>query len=253
MRRGGQRPNRRGGSSASYTPRADPLNLLWWDPSLLTPGAVSPWTDRIAAVGGTNGTGAQQPTASATSINSAYPGVTGDGGDLLTAAGAGAVLTGKTTLTIVAAMVDATTGAQVALEYTANYSANPGGHRFAVNTSAGTVYGGIRGASGATIRSAADTLATARVVAIGYSYATNGADAIPFIRINGVAQSLTNVQATNAAGSAANSSLHMFALPGPSSGWAGTFGHIVYRNSVAEDAGLAQLERFVGARAGIFF
>lgn len=253
----GGRGNRRTGgrpASAPYTLASDPLTRLWWDPTTVS-GAVSAWVDRVAAVSASNGTGAQQPTASSTAIGGAYPGVTSDGGDILTAAGAGAVLGGKTSLTVTAAMIDTGTAASFALELTANGIANDGGLFIITNLDAvGRLSGGIRGTSNWTGRLvAAEPLTTVKVVSIGYSFATAGAGAIPFIRVNGVSQALANHSALSAAGSAANASLHLFSRTGLSQPWTGTFGDICFRESVAEDAALLAAERFIGARVGLSF
>ena len=80
-------------AAAAFSPASDPLALLWWDPATVS-GAVASWVDEIAGVSAAQGTAGLRPVASATAIGGAYPGVTGDGGDVLVAAGAGAVLSG---------------------------------------------------------------------------------------------------------------------------------------------------------------
>ena len=245
--------SRRVAAPAPFTPADDPLALLWWDPTTVS-GAVTSWVDSIAGVSAAQATTGLKPTASATAIASTYPGVTSpDGARVLVAAGAGPVLVGKTTLTVVAAMVDSDTGVKVALELTTNTTITNGGMFLVVNDGgAGRLNASARGTTNMTERFVAETLATVKVVSVGYDFATAGDGAISFIRVNGVAQSLTTQVATSAAGSAANAALHLFGRgPGPLLGWIGTFGNIVFRNSIAQDSGLSALETYVGARVGI--
>lgn len=238
-------------SRGSWDPSEDPVSLLWWDPTTLTDGAVSSWTDGIASVGATQATGTAQPTKSDTAIGGAYPGVTSDGGDTLIASGAGAVLSGKTTLTTVCAMVDATGTVGVALEHTAHSATTDGGFAVVANGSTLSVNGATRGASGDTNRAASETLATVAIVSVGHDFATAGAGAVPFIRVNGVSQSLDNVRTGSTAGSAANAALHLFARSGLVAPWPGTFGDIVIRESIAQDADLAKVESFIANRVGV--
>jgi len=254
-RRGGGRGSslRRGssGGAAAYSPSSDPLSLIWWDPRSVSPGAVASWVDRIADVNASQGTGANQPTASATAISSAFPGVTSDGNDLLVAAGAGAILSGRTTLTVVAAMVDATTGTQLAWEYTASATANAGGFYLSVNEAAGNLRALVRPNVGFTSRQQIETLAAVKVVSVAYDFAASGANNVPFIRVNGVPLAISTVSAAGTPGSAANASLHLFARSGVAVPWAGAFGDFVVRNSVSQDAALDSLERYIGARVGL--
>lgn len=236
---------------SAFDPSRDPLALLWWDPTTLSDGAVSSWTDRIASVAATQATGTAQPTRSATAIGSAYPGVTGDAGDVLTAA-IGSVVGGKAGLTFTAAMVDSVTAVAVAIELTTNATTTDGGFFVVVNDGgAGRINAATRGTSGYTARFAAEALSSVKVVSIGFDYATAGAGAVPFIRVNGAVQSLTNQITGSAAGSAANASLRLFARSGPSVGWAGTLGDVVIREGVAQDAGLSAIESYIASRCGV--
>lgn len=249
----GSLPWEDGGGGALWTPARASGALLWWDPSVLAAGAVASWTDRIAGVAATQATGTKQPTQSATAIGNTYPGVSADGGDELVAAGAGAVLSGKTTLTIVMAMVDASTTASIALELTANATANDGGLYIAPNDgSAGLIRGAVRGTSSSTIRSIPEALATVKVVSMAFDFATAGANAIPWVRVNGTAATVTTAASASAAGSAANASLYFFARGGAlTAPYTGTLGDIFIRNSIAQDADLARAESFIGARCGL--
>jgi hypothetical protein len=256
-RRPGARGSRRSGgqrvaSAAAFTPASDPLALLWWDPTSPS-GAVASWTDKIAGVSAANATGTQQPTQSNTAIGGAHPGVTGDAGDILVAP-VGPVVSGKTTLTVIAAMVDTDTATKVAMELTASATANNGGFFIASNSGgAGRLSGGVRGTVGFSERYATEALASVKVVAVGLDFATAGATAVSFIRINGVSQSLTTASSASAAGSATNASLYLFARSGPTLGALVTFGDIVFRESIAEDATLEQHEDFIAARCGLSF
>lgn len=244
---------RRHRSLSAFTPEADPLALLWWDPTTVS-GAVSSWTDKIAGVAASQATATKQPAQSSTAIGGAYPGVTGDGNDVLEAAGAGAILSGKTTLTLVCAMLDADAGSttRFCLELTTSYTANDGGFALGTNPAVATaVFGGVRGTVNFTARRVTEGLATVKVVSVGYDYATAGANAIKFIRVNGVAQAMTSIGTSSAAGAAANATLHLFGRGStPTNAWPGTFGDIVIRNSIAEDATLEAHEDFIAARCG---
>lgn len=255
-RRGSPRFGRRGGArptaTAPFTPASDPLSLLWWDPT--TPsGATASWVDKIAAVAATQGTGTAQPTQSNTAIGGAYPGVTSDGGDFLTAAGAAAILSGKTTITVIAAMVDAAATNATAIGNAASGAAAGGLFVIPNGGGAGTVAAVANGASGLTQRWVTEALATVKVVSAVLDYSIAGEGSVVALRVNGAAQALTNTSATSTAGSCANASIALFGRPGGGSLWAGTLGHVVFRNSAAQDAGLEALEDFIGAAAGLSF
>jgi hypothetical protein len=240
-------------NSVAYLPSIDPTALMWWDPSSVS-GAVSSWVDQIASVAATQATGTKQPTASATAIGGSYPGVTSDGGDSLVASGAGAVLSGKSLLTITAVMRDAVSTNLVALELTTAAASNDGGFNVSVNgSSLENVIGTVRGTTASTVkRSSVETLSTERVVSVGLDASIAGAGAVVFIRVNGVSLSTTAVLSTNAAGTFANSTLYFFGRGAtPSLAWPGTFGHVVLRESTSINDALESVERYAGARAGI--
>lgn len=242
-----------GGSApaAPFTPAAEPTNRIWWDTTTVS-GAVASWVDKISGVAATQGTGSRQPTASATSIPGSYPGVTSDGNDELIAAGAGPVLAGAPGLTVTFVAVDATATLCIMMEYTVSAPGNDGGFAILPNGAAGELQAYTRGTAGVSVRSAVESLATKRVISIGFDFATAGAGAVSFIRVDGVAQALTTAASASAAGVAANSTLYLYARAGTlTAPWPGTYGHIVIRASVAQDAALALNETYVGAQAGI--
>lgn len=239
-----------GGGPAPFTPASDPLALLWWDPSTVS-GPVSVWVDEINGVSATQATSGKQPTASETAIGSAYPGVTGDGtDDALVASGAGAVLNGLAQFTSIVAVVDTGTDTYVPLEYGPNAQATAGS--FGVFRNLGTRINAVAsGGAFRTQRRCTESLDTVKVVSIGYDLSQAGEGAVAFIRVNGIAQPLATDNTASAAGTLGNRSLYLFGRGDGSLFWPGTFGHIVIRASVAEDATLAQHEAFVAAAAGI--
>lgn len=235
-----------------FTPASDPLALLWWDPSAVS-GPVSAWVDEINGVSATQATGGKQPTASETAIGNAYPGVTGDGtDDALVASGAGAVLDGLAQLTLVAAMVDDPQSTDVTspIEYSSNPQGTVGAFGVFVNLNS-RINAVASGGAFRTQRRCTESLDTVKVVSIGYDLSQAGEGAVTFIRVNGIAQTLATDNTLSTAGTLASHSLYLFARGGSSFYWPGTFGHIVIRASVAEDATLAQHEAFVAAAAGI--
>lgn len=261
MRRPGRRPGFRGigggGAAAAFTPASDPLVNLWWDPTTPAAGAVSSWVDRIASVDATQATGSKQPSKSSTAISGAYPGVTGDGGDVLVASGAGAVLSGKTVLTVTCAMVDTDTATRICLELTADVSANDGGMFVAANNnSLNRLSHGLRSTVGySSVYAAGQTLASVVVCSFGMDYTITGAGACVWLRVNGISQALnTLTSASVAGGGAANAPIYLFGRGAtPTLGWAGTFGDVVIRNSAAQDTGLTLIEQYIAARVGLSF
>lgn len=249
----GRRPGFRGiggGGAGAYTPASDPLTLLWWDPETLADGAVASWVDSVAGVEATQGTGAAQPTKSATVIGG-FPGVTFDGGDSLVAAGAGTVLSGKTSLTLTLAIVDTNTTTCVAIEHTANSSTTNGGFALLpVNSVDGRLTGLVRGTTGATIRYGVEMLSTVKVVSLGMSFGTAGAGAVKFIRVDGVALSLVNAVVASAAGSIANSTLNFGQRSGGTLGLTGSLAGVAFRESEDENEALDRVERYIGSKVG---
>jgi hypothetical protein len=245
-----------GGAAPAYTPASDPLTRLWWDPSQLADGAVASWLDRIAGVDATQGTGTKQPVRSGTGIGGAYPGVTSDGGDVLVAAGAGAILSGKTLATVTAGFFDSEAGATAKMlwEYGTNVTTVAGSAAGFVNDAgASRVCGGTKGgAVGSTIRFGSDTAATFAVWSWVINLSIAGAGQLVAIRKNGVAVSLTSASATATAGAFASDSLHLFGRgTTPTIGIIATLGHFVVRESASEDVALFAAEQFVAAQGGL--
>lgn len=238
---------------SAYTPLQHPTKLLWWDSNSLSATPVSSWLDRVSAVDAAQGTGANQPAWSATAVSSAYPGVTFDGtADFLQAAGAGAALSGKTNLTLIVAALDTETAVKVALELTANSTTTNGGFSLAPNNTGTNFCAIVRGTAGATARQVAtETMAAAAVWSVAFDYATAGANAIPWIRKNGVSQTLANITTASAAGSAANSTLNFGARNGASLFWPGTHAQVFICESIAENAALTMVENYLGASVGL--
>lgn len=257
-RRRGAGPNRRGGfrlgASNAYTPASDPLTLLWWDPSLLIPGAVSSWIDRIAGVDAAQGTGTKQPVASSTAIGGAYWGVTSDGGDVLVA-NAGPVLSGLTTVTVTVGWFDTEVAspAKMILEYTVNSATTNGAFGMFVNDGGGSRFSGsARGSAGSAIRRCTDAADVFAVWSVVVDVSLAGNAAVKAVRKNGVAQALTSIAATNVAGVLANANLYFFGRgTTPTNPIIGTMGHVVIANSATEDPALLARERYVAAQGGL--
>ncbi len=240
---------RRRGGAAAFVPSDVATVLAWWDASQpATP--VASWLDRIASKDLAQATGTKQPAQSATAIAGAYPGVTCDGGDVLVCAPG---LGGLSGLTCVFVATDASTAASVMLELTINANSQDGGFTVSPNAgAAGRLAFLVRGTVGATGSYITQDLASPVVVAVGFDYATAGAGAIPWARVNGVDAALTNTLSASAAGTSSTASLYYGGRSAtPSVPWTGTTGHLVIRSGVAVDASLNQIERYVGAQAGI--
>lgn len=237
-------------AGAAFVPSDVATVLAWWDASQpATP--VASWLDRIAAKDLAQATGTKQPAQSATAIAGAYPGVTCDGGDVLVCAAPG--LGGQTGLTAVLVATDAIVAAAILLELTLNANSNDGGFFISPNTGgAGRLAFVVRGTTGATGSYITLDLSTPSVVSVGFDYSTAGAGAIPWARVNGSSSALTNTAAASAAGTSSTAALHYGGRGAtPTAPWTGTTGHIVIRSGLATDASLDQIERYVGAQAGI--
>jgi hypothetical protein len=241
-----------GGSStpAAYTPASDTLALLWWDPTTLAAGAVAAWTDRIASVAVSQGTALAQPVYSASAIAGAYPGVTFAGGDdVLTGAGVGATLSGKTQLTVIFAATDAAaTANRVLIEYGATGGNVVGG--FSVLANAGVIDAFVT-ATTLCERTGPEDLTTRAVVSVVID-GTAGA-AIKAIRKNGVALTLTGSNTITPTWTAANNSISFGNRAAGTLPWAGAMGDVIIRHSAALDSTLLLHERFIGARVGLTF
>jgi hypothetical protein len=243
-----------GGGAAFVNPASDPLSLLWWDPTTLSPGAVSSWVDRVAGVAAAQATPANQPTASATAIGGAYPGVTSDGNDILSTA-ALAPVGGKSSITVVLAVVDtlAYTAQGIIVETSANGGSTNGAFFVGANIAdVNRIEGACRGTVGATARFAAETLQTVGIFSIAIDVGTAGANAVPFIRKNGATQSLTTRVSASAAGTLdGTQAFHMFARAGGALSWPGSLGDVVIRDGISTGSDLDTLERWMGARYGL--
>lgn len=248
------------GSSACWSrrrrfdPRHDPKNLLWWSARLgvsHTGGLVDTWTDQIAGKV-LSGSGSTRPTYSATGMAGSYAGITGDGGDVVTCASPD--LTGLSAITLVATMHDAAATASMICMHlsTAGGTGDGTAYLYLNFGSSPRVQGWARGTVNSTDRAReSETLATRRVISVGYDYATAGANAVPFIRVNGVGAALNTLTSASAAGTAAAGPLALFNSVTPGTGWSGTFTDVVFRSGVALDDGLDRLERYAGAQIGL--
>jgi len=199
-------------------------------------------------VAATNGTGTQQPTKSATAISSTYPGVTSDGGDLLTAS-VGSTVGGDTVAALVMVMVGSPPAARVVAELTANASANDGG--IEIDSSGSVIEAYARGTVDYSGRQATVNTTTPKVISVLFDLSIAGVGAIVAIRSNGVALSVSTLRANSVAGTIANASLRLFARSGVAAAWAGTLGNFVWLETATQGNALASVERYVGAKAGI--
>lgn len=240
-------------NSLSYNPSLTSTTRLWWDPSTLTPGSVSAWIDRIASISADQATGTKQPLMSATAFIGTYPGVSSDGGDVLVAA-TSAVLSGKTSMTVVMAVRDSDTAVKVLLELTASFVANNGAIAvFTNDVTPGRLAGASRGGSGGGYRYVASAdLATACVISVGFDLTATGVAQVVFIRVNGVAQTMVDSTNTSTAGTLSASPLHIFGRgTTPTLGSVAVLGNLILRESHSQDNALASIERYAGVKAGI--
>ena len=198
------------------------------------------------------GSGSLQPTMNATSLGG-RPGVTSDGARVLVASGAGAVLSGLTQVTAVWRMLDASTAARVALEYTADINSNNNAFSLTPNTGGSGRLAAISRGNGAGLTSVygTETLASAATISVGFDLTTAGLGSIAFIRVNGTPLSLTSTLTAAVVGALGSSSLYMFGRgPTPSAGWPGTGGDLVIMQGIQQDADLAAVESYVADYGG---
>jgi hypothetical protein len=238
-------------AAAAYTPTTDATVIEWWDPATLANGAVASWAGGKGVATLAQGTGANQPVKSATSLNST-PGVTFDGvDDLLSTAGLGATLAALAVCTLTFVATDATTGFnKVLLEYGPNPNANVKTFGCLINGAADRVGSLVLGTGTVAQQNTTNavTLATATVVSIGFDVTVN--TGIAFIRVNGAAVATTSVSTTTPAASWSSQSIFVGARSGAVLPWPGTLGCLVLRNTNST-TGLLTLEQYVGAKAGL--
>lgn len=240
-------------SFVPFVPSMDSKVLLWWHVADLDDGSVANWPAKVGNATFVQGTAANQPTKSATAIGGAYPGISSDGGDIMSASAVGPILSGKSILSVTAAMYDATSTLSMAMEYSTNAAAIDGAFYIDANEGqAGRLSAANRGTIGPTRQDANSvSLATPTVVTAIFDFSVSGAGSVVAIRANGVLQTLVAGAASSNPGTLANTTLYLFSRSGISVPWGGTFGDIVFRHSKDEDLGLQRIERYVGAQAGI--
>lgn len=234
-------------NALSYTPIDDGA-AMWRDPSILTPGAVASYADRVGSWTGTQSTGSAKPTASATAINST-PGLSFDGGDILSGT---FNASSWSVMAIIAALIDTTTGACVVYEHTDDVNATNGGFASYVNSAfAGDIEVATRGTAGAGV-GRTDTshgIATPKVITRIHTTAnTNGTSAI---RENGVGLTVTSVSTGCAAGAFANARHSIGARFGLTAPWTGVEGHVVYLPVGSATAAVLRAEQFVAWKTGL--
>jgi len=238
-----------GTSVASNTLRWNPTALVEiFDLTTLTPGAITTITGRKAGFAPTQAVSGQRPVASATSFNGT-PGLTFDGVDDCLAATCD--FSAYSTQRIVAAMIDTTAALSVAIELTAATATTNGSFNIVPNLSGTALGSNARGTVGFGGKTCTDTLAAAKYCS--FCVDTSIAAAVQFIRVNGVAQALTNFSASCAAGNFSNAALNIGSRNnGASLPWAGTFGGaIIFMSGTAQDADLTDAEAFVKSVTGL--
>lgn len=252
-RRGSPRFGRRGGggrpASGPYTPSAGATNLLWWHTTDVS-GSVASWSDRIAGLAATQGTAGARPTQSNTAIAGAYPGVSFDGGDLLQAAGAGAVLNGKTALAITFGWVDSDAALnRVIFEYGATGGNVAGGFSIMANAGGGGTLTAFLTNTTLCQRDVSDTLATAAVwtVIIDGSQAA----AVRAIRKNGVAQALAGAGTITPTWTAISNTLNFGNRAAGTLPVTGVMGDKVICNAASATADVMANETYVGSLMGL--
>jgi hypothetical protein len=245
---------------SAWTPLLLGSKLLeWWDANTLSNGAVASWAGQKGAATLVQGTGAAQPTKSATSIvapdASTYPGVSFDGGDILSTADLGTAIDALGLVSVFAAVQDTQTGstAKIIVEYTATWSSGTGGFFLAVNDGiAGCVEAGSRAGGNGNRRSLADAapLTDPAVVAAPFSrVVTNG---VTGLYLDGVVLDGTNpLNASGGGGTFASDSLHVGARSGGTLNWTGVLGQLVLTDGTETAAEFARTNAYLGVRVGV--
>lgn len=250
-----------GGGGAPYTPLDEPELLAWWDADTLATGAVPSWADRLASLALVNGTGAQQPTKSATAFADMFgvqhPGVIFDGGDILSCAAFGAVVLGRTSLTMMLSMQDTTTVGAIAVELSVNALSTNGCFWLATNDggSLNTLEPLGMGAPGqgpGTWRSTPHTapLTDPGVVTIRYDLTTGFGSNIR--ELDGVALDGGQIATAGLSPIATmpNQPLYVGARSGLVAPWTGKIRDLIFLTGAADAAARARVGAFMGARVG---
>ena len=216
-----------------------------WNFTAPAAGSIASITGEIAGIAAAQATSTKQPTASGGPAGASW-----DGGDVLVTSGLGAVVGGKSGLTVVISYVDSITAGAVIAELTASAIANNGSFSLDANApTAGNLQAILRNGGANTTGSCAEADATMKVLTALFDYANHTIA----LRINGVAQSLTITDLATTGTSAADELYIGGRGTTPTAPITGSIGTLAIRNGVAQDADLAALERIVGARSGISF
>ncbi len=240
-------------NAVAFTPSGFSDLLVWLDITDLAPGTVTSWIDRISGFNTVNQAGTV--TRSDTAFSGGYPGNTFPGNANLKCP-SGTSLNGKNQLTAVFSVVASITSVMVWLEQSVDAPANNGSWAVFQNSPGTAQLNGrdrIGGGEGA--RHAPFTGLVPSVVAVGWSISSlTGAAQIVFIRVNGVALTMTNQLNGSTVGTFANQDLYIGARGATAtSGLNGSMGTIILRNASTQDNELIGIERYIGRQAGITY
>lgn len=246
------------GGSTSFTPLSLGASLYaWWDADSLASGAVASWLDRTGVHTLANGTSAQQPTKSATAFTApdatTYPGVSFDGGDLLSVATLGAVLDPLSAFCITLSMQDTVTGSGIVLEYGPTAFAGAGRWALVVNDSGAPAHSlefHSRNTGNGTWQSAVNTAPLADPGVVTGRYDLAQASGQTLRRLDGVDLAGSAFASACAAGTWASETLYVGARTGIVAPWTGKIRDLVIYSGAATSAQITQVERFVGGRVG---
>lgn len=244
--RGGGLPWEDAGGGPVYTPLFESVTIDGWRADTQLDGAVTSWAGMKGNALVQN-TAAQKPTRSATAING-RPGVSFDGGDILSVA---LNLSSYSAVRVVAALLDTSADVRIVLEYRATVASDGAFAALVNDTLAGTLCLAARGTTdiGETRSDDTHALATAKVVT--WCPDTSLANGSRFIRENGTALSLTDMATGCGAGNFANDTLYVGARSGLTLPWTGVIGALVILSGNTQDAALDRVERWAGRQVGI--
>lgn len=248
MRRPNCGMNRRGSGArgiggAPFSPLdLGAILLEWHDHQSLAAGAVASWVGKKAGIALAQVTGSLQPIKGAT-------GVVFDGTDDILSAAFGSILNGRAAARLVLSGFDASTAVKVWLEYSTNSNNIAGGFGFLVNDGVGDrIEGNSFNVSQSLAFADSQPLSTVKVISIGIDYSQT--QPIRFIRINKVAQSLTQ-SGTVTATTLGNHSLFLGARSGGTLPAALTLRQKLWLSGVAQDADLDRIESFCMSEAAL--
>jgi hypothetical protein len=223
-------------------------------------GSVSSWVDKInSSVSASQDVVARRPYASLTEMDG-FPGVrTFPFGisSSLQSSQFGNIINGKTQITFVAAIRDYVDGTSPQLIFETSNAFTTNNNAFGIyanDAGAGnTIRGGCRGnGAGTTIGGSPDNLTTRRVVSIGYNMLGAGSGSVPFIRINGVPQTVTYGAFSSLVGAFANYTAFFFGRAAAGTlPFSGVVGDVIFKDGINQDGNLELMERFVGSRVGV--